>query len=94
MSRFADAAYDYAAGYALLCWICRRPVLARPPRFTWLINAFIADSDELEQYLTSRRLKYRRKRIGRDDYGKEPAPRKERFSDVAEFNRSREVKPK
>ena len=94
MKKCAELLYDYAAGYALLCWICERPVFARPPRFTWLINTFIADSDELEQYLASRRLKYNKNRLGRDVDANKPAPRKERFSDIVDFNRSRDVKRK
>ena len=94
MKKCAELLYDYAAGYVLLCWICERPVLASPPRFSWLFEAFILSSDELERYLTSRRLKYNRCRLGRAVDANKPAPSQERFSDVVEFNRTRDVKPK
>lgn len=94
MNRYFDIIYDHAAGYALLSWICERPVFVWPPRFTWLFDALISESGELEQYLASRRLKYNRSRIGRAVDANELTSGVKRFNDVVEFNHSRDVKRK
>ena len=92
MKRFIEALYDRVAGYAFLCWICQRPVFSKPPPFSWLIEEFIADGDELEMYLQSLGVKYDAGRIGRGNSGVESLQVSRRFSDIAEFNRERDLK--
>jgi hypothetical protein len=88
MKQLFEEVYDRLAGYALLCWICRRPVLAKPPRFSWLLDVFVADSDELQNYLRDLCVTSRQDHDAKDG---EPIPYPRKFSEIVEFNRSRDV---
>lgn len=92
MKRLIDALYDRAMGYAFLCWIFQRPVLVWPRQFSWLLDAFFADNDVLELYLKSVGLPYDRSRIGRESADVGPQSALGRFSEIAEFNRNRDLR--
>ena len=88
MRRKIDWVYDHVAGYFVLCCICRRLVLARPPRLTWLMEGLETGSDELEAYLSALG-------VGNDDTtGEGKAEKPRRFSEVVRFDRTRNGKSK
>ena len=91
MMKWSETLFDLVAGYVFLCWICRRPVLARPPRLSWLLDVFVADSEELALYLESLGIEYGRS-PSINAPGERPVPRK--FSEIVEFSRNRDVHSK
>lgn len=78
-------AIDRALGYILLCKLCNRLFLFRPPRFSWLVNVVV--TDKFEEYMRENGYEV----LPDDDIDLPRKPRK--FSELKEFNRSEGLPP-
>lgn len=85
MRKVSTRIYDRVAGYLFLCWICRRPVLASPPRLTDLFDAFITSGDELKTYLADLGVEF----PSWLDEVTPPSTNPKKFSEIAKNDRRR-----